>query len=93
MIADEVELVGVVRLSEKRAPFMPKNNPEKKSWFSRYYLLYTQRINNQVIKVVGPFLTECCGFTASCGDTLSDLQIILLFFSSEGSFCALLICL
>lgn len=49
MIADEVELVGVVRLSEKRAPFMPKNNPEKKSWFSRYYLLYTQRINNQVI--------------------------------------------
>lgn len=35
-IKGEVELVGVVRLSEKRAPFMPKNNPEKGSWFSRY---------------------------------------------------------
>lgn len=35
LIGKEVELVGVVRLSEKRAPFMPKNNPEKGSWFSR----------------------------------------------------------
>ncbi|XP_075991188.1 surfeit locus protein 1 [Anticarsia gemmatalis] len=34
-VKGEVELVGVVRLSEKRAPFMPKNNPEKGSWFSR----------------------------------------------------------
>lgn len=34
-IKSEVELVGVVRLSEKRAPFMPKNMPEKGSWFSR----------------------------------------------------------
>ncbi|XP_047040599.1 surfeit locus protein 1 [Helicoverpa zea] len=35
MIDGEVELVGVVRLTEKRAPFMPKNTPEKGSWFSR----------------------------------------------------------
>ncbi|XP_063392850.1 surfeit locus protein 1 [Cydia fagiglandana] len=35
MIKGEVELTGVVRLTEKRAPFMPKNNPEKGSWFSR----------------------------------------------------------
>ncbi|KAI5641359.1 SURF1 family domain-containing protein [Phthorimaea operculella] len=35
MLKGEVELVGVVRLSEKRAPFMPKNNPQKNSWFSR----------------------------------------------------------
>ncbi|KAJ8737138.1 hypothetical protein PYW07_000409 [Mythimna separata] len=35
MVKGEIELVGVVRLTEKRAPFMPKNNPEKGSWFSR----------------------------------------------------------
>ncbi|XP_063837765.1 surfeit locus protein 1 [Ostrinia nubilalis] len=35
MVAKEVELTGVVRLTEKRAPFMPKNNPEKGSWFCR----------------------------------------------------------
>ncbi|CAH0578098.1 unnamed protein product [Chrysodeixis includens] len=35
LVQGEVELVGVVRLTEKRAPFMPKNNPEKGSWFSR----------------------------------------------------------
>lgn len=34
-INKEVELVGVVRLTEKRAPFMPKNHPEKGSWFYR----------------------------------------------------------
>ncbi|KOB73967.1 Surfeit protein isoform 1 [Operophtera brumata] len=35
LIDREVELVGVVRLTEKRAPFMPKNHPEKGSWFYR----------------------------------------------------------
>ncbi|KAG6457991.1 hypothetical protein O3G_MSEX010596 [Manduca sexta] len=35
MITGPVELVGVVRLTEKRAPFMPKNHPEKDSWFYR----------------------------------------------------------
>lgn len=36
LIKDEVELVGIVRLTEHRAPFMPKNNPVKGSWFYRY---------------------------------------------------------
>ncbi|CAK1554098.1 unnamed protein product [Leptosia nina] len=35
MITDEVELVGTVRLTETRGPFMPKNNPVKGSWFYR----------------------------------------------------------
>lgn len=35
LIKGPVELTGVVRLTEKRAPFMPKNNPEKGSWFYR----------------------------------------------------------
>lgn len=35
MVKGEVELTGLVRLTEKRAPFMPKNTPEKGSWFSR----------------------------------------------------------
>uniref|UniRef100_A0A1E1WLF5 SURF1-like protein n=1 Tax=Pectinophora gossypiella TaxID=13191 RepID=A0A1E1WLF5_PECGO len=35
MVKGELELVGVVRLTEKRAPFMPKNNPQKNSWFYR----------------------------------------------------------
>ncbi|KAL0902551.1 hypothetical protein ABMA27_000393 [Loxostege sticticalis] len=35
MVSKEIELTGVVRLTEKRAPFMPKNNPEKGSWFFR----------------------------------------------------------
>ncbi|KAL4703429.1 hypothetical protein ACJJTC_008148 [Scirpophaga incertulas] len=35
LIDKEVELVGVVRLTEKRPPFMPKNNPAKGSWFTR----------------------------------------------------------
>lgn len=35
MIKGEVELTGVVRLTEVRSPFMPKNNPEKNSWLYR----------------------------------------------------------
>ncbi|XP_059045986.1 surfeit locus protein 1 [Achroia grisella] len=30
-----VEIVGVVRLTEKRPPFMPKNNPQKNAWYTR----------------------------------------------------------
>jgi len=36
-IEGEVEVIGVVRLSEKRAPFTPKNQPP--IWFYRYVLL------------------------------------------------------
>ncbi|XP_046976928.1 surfeit locus protein 1 [Vanessa cardui] len=35
MVKGEVELTGVVRLTENRSPFMPKNNPEKNSWLYR----------------------------------------------------------
>ncbi|XP_053623784.1 surfeit locus protein 1 [Plodia interpunctella] len=35
LVSGPVELVGVVRLTEKRAPFMPKNKPESGSWYSR----------------------------------------------------------
>ncbi|CAG4929395.1 unnamed protein product [Parnassius apollo] len=35
MVKDEIELTGVVRLTENRGPFMPKNHPEKGSWFYR----------------------------------------------------------
>ncbi|XP_026761271.2 surfeit locus protein 1 [Galleria mellonella] len=34
-IKGPVELVGVVRLTEKRPPFMPKNNPQKAAWYTR----------------------------------------------------------
>ncbi|XP_069787778.1 surfeit locus protein 1 [Narcine bancroftii] len=34
-IMDEVELVGVVRLSETRKPFMPQNDIEKNCWYYR----------------------------------------------------------
>lgn len=36
LVEDEVEITGIVRLTEKRSPFMPKNNPEKGSWLYRY---------------------------------------------------------
>ncbi|CAH2985337.1 unnamed protein product [Chilo suppressalis] len=45
MIKGEVELVGVVRLSEKRAPFMPKNNPEKGAWYCRDLEQMSQYLN------------------------------------------------
>lgn len=35
MVKGEIELTGVVRLTESRSPFMPKNHPEKGSWFYR----------------------------------------------------------
>ncbi|CAH0716425.1 unnamed protein product, partial [Brenthis ino] len=35
LVEGEVELTGIVRLTEKRKPFMPKNNPEKNSWLCR----------------------------------------------------------
>lgn len=35
MVEGDVELTGVVRLTESRRPFMPKNHPEKGSWFYR----------------------------------------------------------
>ncbi|XP_014369889.2 surfeit locus protein 1 [Papilio machaon] len=35
MVEGEVELTGVVRLTENRRPFIPKNHPEKGSWFYR----------------------------------------------------------
>ncbi|XP_067397969.1 surfeit locus protein 1 [Emydura macquarii macquarii] len=34
-IQDEIDLVGVVRLSETRKPFVPKNNIEKNQWYYR----------------------------------------------------------
>lgn len=35
MVMGEIELVGVVRLTETRAPFMPKNIAQKGQWFYR----------------------------------------------------------
>ncbi|XP_060809578.1 surfeit locus protein 1 isoform X2 [Amyelois transitella] len=35
LLKGPVELVGLVRLTEKRAPFMPKNNPANGSWYYR----------------------------------------------------------
>ncbi|XP_043914591.1 surfeit locus protein 1 [Protopterus annectens] len=34
-ITDEIELVGLVRLTENRRPFMPHNNEEKNNWYYR----------------------------------------------------------
>ncbi|XP_012884839.1 PREDICTED: surfeit locus protein 1 [Dipodomys ordii] len=34
-IAGEVDLVGIVRLTETRKPFVPENNPEKNHWHYR----------------------------------------------------------
>lgn len=34
-VTDEVELVGVVRLTEKRKPFVPQNNVEANRWHYR----------------------------------------------------------
>lgn len=47
-INKEVELVGVVRLTEKRAPFMPKNHPEKGSWFYRSVKFWTKNLINEI---------------------------------------------
>ncbi|KAM3969065.1 surfeit locus protein 1 [Aphomia sociella] len=35
LVKGSIELVGVVRLTEKRPPFMPKNNPQKAAWYTR----------------------------------------------------------
>ncbi|OWR40599.1 surfeit 1 isoform 1 [Danaus plexippus plexippus] len=35
MVEGEITLNGIVRLTENRSPFMPKNNPEKGSWLYR----------------------------------------------------------
>lgn len=34
-IEDEIDLTGVVRLTEKRKPFVPENNIEKNRWHYR----------------------------------------------------------
>ncbi|KAM9793422.1 surfeit locus protein 1 [Syngnathus typhle] len=34
-VADEVEVVGVVRVTEPRKPFMPKNDPDRNRWHFR----------------------------------------------------------
>lgn len=34
-IQEEIELTGVVRLSETRKPFVPENNVEQKRWYYR----------------------------------------------------------
>ncbi|XP_006863892.1 PREDICTED: surfeit locus protein 1 [Chrysochloris asiatica] len=34
-IKEEVDLVGMVRLTEPRKPFVPKNNPERNHWYYR----------------------------------------------------------
>lgn len=34
-VTDEVDLVGVVRLTEQRKPFVPKNNMEANRWHFR----------------------------------------------------------
>lgn len=32
---DEVEIVGILRVNEKRPPFVPDNAPEKSMWYYR----------------------------------------------------------
>lgn len=39
-INEEVELEGVVRLSEPRQPFTPLNKLDARIWFSRYIAYY-----------------------------------------------------
>lgn len=34
-IEGEVDLVGMVRLTETRKPFVPENNPERNHWYYR----------------------------------------------------------
>lgn len=34
-VEDEVDVVGVVRLTEPRKPFVPNNDVEKNNWFYR----------------------------------------------------------
>lgn len=34
-ITDPVEIIGVIRASEKRPPFVPNNSPEKNVWHYR----------------------------------------------------------
>ncbi|XP_052037886.1 surfeit locus protein 1 isoform X3 [Apodemus sylvaticus] len=34
-VLGEVDLVGIVRLTENRKPFVPENNPEKNHWYYR----------------------------------------------------------
>ena len=40
-IKDVQELTGVIRLTEKRPLFVPKNKPNENIWFYRYVLLFT----------------------------------------------------
>lgn len=34
-VLGEVDLVGIVRLTENRKPFVPENNPERNHWYYR----------------------------------------------------------
>lgn len=36
MITEEVDIIGVIRLTEKRPQFVPKNQPERSAWYYRY---------------------------------------------------------
>lgn len=34
-ITDPVEIIGIIRATEKRPPFVPENNPKKSVWHYR----------------------------------------------------------
>ncbi|XP_067826102.1 surfeit locus protein 1 [Heptranchias perlo] len=50
-ITDEVELVGVVRLSETRKPFIPQNDVEKNYWYYRDLKAMAQVVDTEPILI------------------------------------------
>lgn len=41
-VQDEQEIVGILRLKEKRPPFIPKNRPQQNMWYYRYVKILVQ---------------------------------------------------
>uniref|UniRef100_A0A8C3Q1J3 SURF1-like protein n=1 Tax=Chrysolophus pictus TaxID=9089 RepID=A0A8C3Q1J3_CHRPC len=66
-IEEEIDLTGVVRLSEKRKPFVPENNIEKNRWHYRDLEAMAKVTGAEPIFIDADFSMACVLQLPSCG--------------------------
>lgn len=59
-ITDSIEIMGIIRATEKRPPFMPVNTPAKGVWYYRYkHIIYSFIYEQNFKKFVANYRKRC----------------------------------
>lgn len=83
-IEDEIDLTGVVRLTEKRKPFVPENNIEKNRWHYRDLEAMARVTGAEPIFLDADFSkSEEPSFTSNLHPSLPFPSVLFLFSASS----------